>query len=153
MLFGASQHPRPLSDWLALLALCALVVAAFGWLAWRGRFDRRVMLAISEDGIWYRGWHIRRPLPWREIRAARFQMAPKGEPWICLELHDEARLLQDPAYAGAARRTRVARWVNATTFSLRATLLEIPNQQVMALIQERTGTRQTNRPSQGERLA
>lgn len=133
----AAQHPRSLAAWLILWAASAAVLTVFGCFAWRGRFDRRVMLELTDQGIWYRGWRIGPPLPWSEIKAARFQMAPRGEPWICLDLHDEARVLQDPLYAPAANRSRTARWVNATTFSLRTTSLDVPNQQAMALIQHR----------------
>lgn len=131
--FQALQRPQA-SRWF-VLAAGATLLGVFVCLAWRGRLDRRVVVSLGDEGIWWRGWGIARPLPWREIRAARFQMAPKGEPWICLDLHDEARVLADPAFAPAAARARMARSVNATPFSLRATPLEVSNDELMELIQ------------------
>lgn len=133
--FQAFQRPQA-NRWFVLAAGAALL-GVFVCLAWRGRLDRRVVVSLSDEGIWCRGWGTARPLPWREIRAARFQMAPKGEPWICLDLHDEARVLADPAFASAAARARMARWVNATPFSLRATPLDVSNEKLLALIQTR----------------
>lgn len=99
--------------------LAAIVLASLGLYAFRGLFDRRPVLLISDAGVWFRGWHLERPIPWGEIAQVRYVSAARGEPFITLEL----------AATSTDRRAQ-------QEFQFRTGELDVENEEALRLVKE-----------------
>jgi hypothetical protein len=97
------------AGWLSVVVLVGLGLAAF-----RGIIDRRPALVISDAGVWFRGWNTGKPIPWCDVCDVRYESTARGEPFITLDMHPEAR------------RAR-------STYQFRTGMLDVRNDEAFAL--------------------
>lgn len=135
ILYVYMSSPTTNAEHLVKTIVIAILFFSFvASLIWRGRIDKRTIVEVSEKGIWHKEWLIKEPLIWDAIREVRLQKAPKGEPFISLELHDTERTLSEPRYEGARVRAGYWRLLGCSPFTLRAANLEISNKELHAMV-------------------
>lgn len=107
---GNTSH----ASWLAVVVLVGL-----GLIAFRGIFDRRPALLISDGGVWFRGWDVNKPIRWRDVSDIRYVSVARGEPLIELEIRPD----------NVAPHGR-------STYHFRTSMLDIRNKDAFALVSE-----------------
>ncbi len=147
--FGISrtklQHGGLLAAVLAVIGLAALAVsgaslpdgwmiglvnlclaAGVGFFVWRAARDRRPLLVLDDDGIWFRDWKLPK-VAWRQLRSA-YAQGGRLQQAVCLEVGDPE--------AFAAGLPDAARGQLRANRSIRLPLLLIPNGVVEASMPE-----------------
>ena len=69
--------------------LSVFLLALGGAFAFRGLVDRRPVLTIGPEGIWFARWGIKRPIHWGQVREVKLQEIGKGGPLVCIHLNNE----------------------------------------------------------------
>jgi hypothetical protein len=97
-----------------------LVLVPMAAFAFRGNYDRRPVLTISAEGVWFSTWNISAPLSWASVISVKEIGGGRGLPFISLRTEGERSLPSG----------RLA------THSLRVTALDIRHQDALRLIAE-----------------
>lgn len=75
-----------------------VVLLPFAAFAFRGHYDRRPVLKISSEGIWFSAWNQPSPVPWTSVVSVKEWAYGRGEPFIALRTNTE-RLWSMPRYS------------------------------------------------------
>lgn len=79
MVFGFVRFESD-SSGLALFPL--LILIPLGAFAFRGIWDKRTVLTLGVEGVWFKPWSCEDPLPWRQVRKVELLTMGSGEPLI-----------------------------------------------------------------------
>ncbi len=120
---------------LLLYAVSILLIAA---IVWHGLFDRRPVIVLSSDGVWFRGWGANPDayLPWSLISEVKEVPAARGMPFICLQLKDEANAISALGLSEVRQNARWWRFLGCTPFTLRVVLLNVSHKEVFELLRK-----------------
>jgi hypothetical protein len=84
-----------------------LILIPFGAFAFRGIWDKRTVLTIGVEGVWFKPWNCEGPLPWLQVRKVELLTMGPGEPLVsfCLFGEDPYKL---PKYSVGVAQLNVS---------------------------------------------